>query len=86
VVATARDGHLQIAVTDDGTGIPSDQLERVFERFDRVDEARARERGGTGLGLAIARAIVEAHGGRIWADSAPGAVPPSRSRCRATSR
>ena len=72
VVARARDGRLTIAVSDNGPGIPPDQLERVFERFHRVDEARARERGGTGLGLAIARAIVEAHGGRIWAESAPG--------------
>ena len=73
VVATARDEGLTIAVSDDGPGIPPEQLERVFERFHRIDEGRARERGGTGLGLPIARAIVEAHGGRIWAESAPGA-------------
>ena len=73
IVARARDGRLTITVSDDGPGIPPDQLEHVFERFHRVDEGRTRERGGTGLGLAIARAIVEAHGGRIWADSAPGA-------------
>ena len=73
VIARARDGRITIAVSDDGPGIPREQLERVFERFHRVDEARARERGGTGLGLAIARAIVEAHGGRIWAESTPGA-------------
>ncbi|HWK28720.1 MAG TPA: HAMP domain-containing sensor histidine kinase [Solirubrobacter sp.] len=73
VIAQARDGWLTIAVSDDGPGIPPEQLERVFERFHRVDEGRARERGGTGLGLAIARAIVEAHGGRIWAESTPGA-------------
>ena len=73
VVATARDGRLTIAVADDGPGIAPEQLERVFERFHRVDEARASERGGTGLGLAIARAIVDAHGGRIWADSTLGA-------------
>jgi signal transduction histidine kinase len=73
VVATARDGWLTIAVSDDGPGIPTAELERVFERFHRVDEARARERGGTGLGLPIARAVVEAHGGRIRAESRIGA-------------
>jgi signal transduction histidine kinase len=73
VVATARDGWLRIAVSDDGPGIPPAHLERVFERFHRVDEDRARERGGAGLGLPIARAIVEAHGGRIRADSGAGA-------------
>jgi two-component system OmpR family sensor kinase len=72
VVARAHDGRLAITVADDGPGIPADQLERVFERFHRVDEARAREGGGTGLGLPIARAIVEAHGGRIWAESPTG--------------
>jgi signal transduction histidine kinase len=72
VVAHARDGRLTIAVSDDGPGIPPEHLERVFERFHRVDEGRSRDRGGTGLGLAIARAIVEAHGGRIWAESQPG--------------
>ena len=73
VAAEARDGRLTIAVADDGPGIPPEQLERVFERFHRVDEGRTREHGGTGLGLAIARAIVEAHDGRIWAESTPGA-------------
>jgi signal transduction histidine kinase len=73
VVATVRHSWLQIAVSDDGPGIPPEHLERVFERFHRVDESRARERGGTGLGLAIARAIVEAHGGRIRAESRAGA-------------
>ncbi len=73
VVARAHHGSLQIVVSDDGPGIPPEHLERVFERFHRVDESRARERGGTGLGLAIARAIVEAHGGHIRAQSRPGA-------------
>ena len=68
-----RDSWLQIVVSDDGPGIPPEHLDRVFERFHRVDESRARERGGTGLGLAIARAIVEAHGGRIRAESSAGA-------------
>jgi signal transduction histidine kinase len=73
VLAKARNGWLQIAVSDDGPGIPPEHLDHVFERFYRVEESRARERGGTGLGLAIARAIVEAHGGRIRAESPAGA-------------
>jgi signal transduction histidine kinase len=64
---------LAIAVTDTGQGIPPDALERVFERFFRADTARQATTGGSGLGLAIVRAIVEAHGGRIWAENAAGA-------------
>jgi signal transduction histidine kinase len=60
-------------VRDGGPGIPEDELGRVFERFYRTDQARRREDGGSGLGLAIARSIVEAHGWRIWVESAPGA-------------
>ena len=84
MVARARDGRLTIAVTDDGPGIPPEQLERVFERFHRAEERRTRDSGGTGLGLAIARAIVEAHGGRIWAESTPGSARRSASSCPAT--
>jgi two-component system OmpR family sensor kinase len=72
VEARARDGHLQISVIDSGAGIPPDQLELIFERFQRLDTGRSRDRGGSGLGLAIARAITEAHGGTICAESAPG--------------
>lgn len=61
---------LELAVTDTGEGIPPELLERVFERFFRVDPARTRNSGGSGLGLTITRAIVEAHGGRVWAESA----------------
>ncbi|MGN6170255.1 MAG: sensor histidine kinase [Solirubrobacteraceae bacterium] len=72
VTVTSRpfDGRLEICVSDSGPGIPPDQLEEIFERFHRLDHGR--DRGGSGLGLAIARAIVEAHGGSIRAESAPG--------------
>jgi len=72
VRAEARDGRLRIAVSDTGPGIPPEHLAHVFERFYRVDEARARDQGGSGLGLAIAQAIVEAHGGTIAVASPPG--------------
>lgn len=55
--------HLLLTVDDDGSGIPADQRERVFERFVRLDEARSRDAGGSGLGLAIVREVVLAHGG-----------------------
>jgi two-component system OmpR family sensor kinase len=72
VAARALGDRLEISVIDTGPGIPADQLEQIFERFHRLDPGRPRDRGGSGLGLAIARAIIEAHGGRIWAESRPG--------------
>ncbi len=68
--AAAREGV--ISVTDTGIGIPLAAQERIFERFYRVDAARSREAGGTGLGLSIAKHIAEAHGGRLWVESAVG--------------
>jgi signal transduction histidine kinase len=66
-------GCARIEVHDQGRGIPHDQLERIFQRFHQVDASDSRAKGGTGLGLAICRMIVELHGGRIWAESSPGA-------------
>ncbi len=72
-VSVARsNGRVQIAVSDNGVGIPQESLPHVFDRFYRVDKARSREIGGSGLGLAIARWIAEKHDGRIAIDSEPG--------------
>jgi signal transduction histidine kinase/CheY-like chemotaxis protein len=73
VLATGATDEVRFEVSDQGRGIPADQLDRIFDRFQQVDASDTREKGGTGLGLAIAKGVVEQHGGRIWAESAPGA-------------
>ena len=71
--AEARPGGVAICVRDTGIGIEPEDLPRVFERFYKVDKARAASgEGGTGLGLAVAKHLVRAHGGDIWAESTPG--------------
>jgi two-component system phosphate regulon sensor histidine kinase PhoR len=70
--APGEPGRIEVSVKDDGPGLPAEALERVFERFYRVDKARSREQGGTGLGLSIVKHIVQTHGGRVWAASEPG--------------
>jgi len=63
---------IQLVVSDSGIGIPRDHVGKIFEPFFQVDSSSTRAFGGTGLGLTLAKAYVEAHGGRIWVDTAPG--------------
>ena len=73
LVSTAElDDHLELAVVDHGIGIPAQDLERIFERFYRVDRARSRRTGGTGLGLAIVRHVATNHGGEVRVTSREG--------------
>ncbi len=71
-VTAPAPGLAEVAFSDDGEGIPSRALPRIFERFYRADSSRARDIGGTGLGLAIVRHLVEAMGGEVWAESELG--------------
>jgi len=67
-----RGEQLEVVVTNQGAGIPAEELPQLFSRFGRTRGARAHRTPGIGLGLYIARGLVEAHGGRIWAESVPG--------------
>jgi two-component system, OmpR family, sensor histidine kinase VicK len=64
--------QIQFQIRDEGLGIPTQQLEQIFERFHQVDSSDSRKRGGTGLGLTICRKIIEQHGGAIWVESIVG--------------
>ena len=72
LAARRREDQVLFQVKDQGRGVPADQVESIFERFEQVDASDSREKGGTGLGLAICRSIVQQHGGQIWAESTVG--------------
>jgi two-component system, OmpR family, phosphate regulon sensor histidine kinase PhoR len=74
VILSAKvvEGEIAVTVRDEGPGVAKADVDRIFERFYKVDKARQRGQGGTGLGLSIARHIVEGHGGRIWVESEDG--------------
>jgi len=70
--AEVRPGELLVSVSDQGIGIAKEELNKVFDRFYRIQQRKLGQIGGAGLGLAICKSLVEAHGGRIWAESELG--------------
>jgi len=76
VSARAQDGNVEISVVDQGIGIPPEEMDRIFERFYRIDPARHRSTGGTGLGLSIVKHVAATHGGdvRVWSVEGQGST------------
>jgi len=72
VITENNKEYVQVSVSDTGSGIPEDQVEKVFEKFHQVDSPETKKKAGTGLGLSICREIMKHHGGRIWAESELG--------------
>ncbi|MEJ2556398.1 MAG: ATP-binding protein, partial [Anaerolineae bacterium] len=72
LVTGGPDQSALVQVCDEGIGVPAKDLPYIGQRFYRADKARSRTEGGSGLGLAIARALVQAHGGRLWLESREG--------------
>jgi signal transduction histidine kinase len=72
ILSAEQNGGVEICVSDSGTGIPRDMLDKIFDRFQQVKVSDSKKLGGSGLGLAICKAIVELHGGTIWAESQNG--------------
>ena len=76
VSASGKGGSVDISVTDQGIGIPPGEIDRIFERFYRIDPARHRSTGGTGLGLSIVKHVAATHGGevRVWSVEGQGST------------
>jgi signal transduction histidine kinase len=72
VTGRALPDEVVVSVSDEGIGIPIEEQSHIFERFYRVDDALSRRTAGSGLGLYLAKAVVDAHGGRIWVESTSG--------------
>ena len=86
VAASADDTTVDLTVTDQGIGIPAAEIDRIFERFYRVDPARHRSTGGTGLGLSIVKHVAASHGGESGCGRSRARARPSPSPCRAAPR
>jgi signal transduction histidine kinase len=71
VSLSTSDGHVELVIDDDGPGVPAADRERIFDRFTRLDEGRARDAGGAGLGLAIVRGVTERHHGTVTVTDSP---------------
>jgi len=67
--AKADSGQVQVSVKDSGEGIPQEDLPKLFSKFEQLGKGKTGEKGGTGLGLVVTKGIIEAHGGKIWAES-----------------
>lgn len=72
MICTMERKNLKVSIEDNGSGVPHEELDKIFDKFYRVDKSRSRDKGGSGLGLAICKRIIEAHGGQIWAYTPSG--------------